>query len=152
MSQISTFNPLEATTSTRSAPTSRFSEMSSEDFIKIIFTELTNQDPLKPSDSSALLQQMSSIRSIESDIKLTDQLNALVSQNQLSAAGSMIGKFIGGVTADNNRVAGFVVAVSRENDSVNLELDNGWTVPIKNVEKLIDPSQLPNDASGGPTS
>jgi len=152
MSQINSFNPLAASGATRSEPTSRFSEMSSEDFIKIIFTELTNQDPLKPSDSSALLQQMSSIRSIESDVKLTDQLNALVTQNQLSAAGNMIGKFIGGVTADNNRVAGYVVAVSRENDTVNLELDNGWTVPIKNVEKLIDPSQLPDESDGGSTN
>jgi flagellar basal-body rod modification protein FlgD len=151
MSQINTFNPLAASGAARE-PSSRFSEMSSEDFIKIIFTELTNQDPLKPSDSSALLQQMSSIRSIESDVKLTDQLNALVTQNQLSAAGNMIGKFIGGVTADNNRVAGYVVAVSRENDSVNLELDNGWTVPIKNVEKLIDPSQLPDDTGDGPAN
>lgn len=149
MSQISTFNPLDAAANTsRSAPASRFSEMSSEDFIKIIFTELTNQDPLKPSDSSALLQQMSSIRSIESDIKLTDQLNSLVTQNQLSSAGNMIGKFVGGVTADNNRVAGFVVAVSRERNTVNLELDNGWTVPINNVERLIDPDQLPDDATG----
>src|SRR5262245_39962606 len=112
MSQISTFNPLEASAASRSAPTSRFSEMSSEEFIKIIFTELTNQDPLKPSDSSALLQQMSSICSIESDVKLTDQLNALVTQNQLASAGGMIGKFIGGVSTENNRVAGFVVAVS----------------------------------------
>lgn len=126
-------------------PTDRFSEMSSEDFIKIIFTELSNQDPFKPNDSSALLQQMSSIRSIESDLKLTDQLKSLVTQNQLSSAGGMIGKFVGGLTSDNNRVAGVVVAVSREGEDVNLELDNGWTVPINNVERVIDPAQLPSD-------
>jgi flagellar basal-body rod modification protein FlgD len=128
----------------RAAPKNRFSDMSSEDFIKIIFTELSNQDPLKPNDSSALLQQMSSIRSIESDVQLTDQLKSLVSQNQLSAAGGMIGKFIGGVTEDNHRVAGYVVSVGRAGDKVNLELDNGWVVPITKVEKLIDPASLPD--------
>ena len=56
--------------STASAPTSRFTELSSEEFIKIIFTELQNQDPFKPNDSSALLEQLNSIRSIESDIEL----------------------------------------------------------------------------------
>lgn len=121
--------------------------MSSEDFVKIIFTELTNQDPFKPNDSSALLQQMSSIRSIESDIKLTDQLKSLVSQNQLTAAGGMIGKFVGGLTIDNRRVAGIVVAASREGDNINLDLDNGWSVPINNVEKVINPD--PPAANGG---
>jgi len=41
-----------------SASTSRFSEMSSEDFMKIIFTELQSQDPFKPNDSNALLEQL----------------------------------------------------------------------------------------------
>jgi flagellar hook assembly protein FlgD len=45
------------------ATSSRFSEMSSEDFMKIIFTELQSQDPFKPNDSGALLEQMNSIRS-----------------------------------------------------------------------------------------
>jgi flagellar basal-body rod modification protein FlgD len=141
MSQISAFNSTDA--AIRSAPTSRFNEMSSEDFIKIIFTELSNQDPFQPNDSAALLQQLNSIRSIESDIKLQDQLKNLVFENQLSSARAMIGKFIGGLTDDNNRVAGFVVSVIRQGDNVNLELDNGWIVPIKGVETVIDPEQLP---------
>lgn len=124
---------------------SQFSKMSSEDFIKIIFTELSHQDPFQPNDSAALLQQLNSIRSIESDLKLTTQLQSLVSQNQLASAGNMIGKFIGGVTADNNRVAGLVVSVTKQGDSVNLELDNGWTVPMSGVEQVIDPNKLPSN-------
>lgn len=141
MSQISTFDPIQASGS--SVTPSRFSEMKTEDFIKIIFTELANQDPFSPNDSAALLDQLNSIRSIESDIKLTQQLENLVFQNQLAAASGMIGKFIGGLTADNNRVAGFVVSVIRQGDSVSLELDNNWIVPVDGVETVIDPDQLP---------
>lgn len=141
MSQISAFNPTDS--AVRPAPTSRFNELSSEEFIKIIFTELSNQDPFQPNDSAALLQQLNSIRSIESDIQLQDQLKDLVFENQLSSASGMIGKFVGGLTADNNRVAGFAVAVIRQGQDVNLELDNGWIVPIGNVETVIDPDQLP---------
>ena len=36
----------------------RFNELSSEDFMKIIFTELQQQDPFEPNDSSALLEQL----------------------------------------------------------------------------------------------
>ena len=131
---------------------SRFSEMSTEDFIKIIFTELSAQDPFKPNDSGALLDQLNSIRSIESDIKLTDQLKSLVTQNQLSAASGMIGKFIGGLTAENDRVAGFVVSVIRQGDDITLELDNGWHVPITGVETVIDPSLLPESSPEATTT
>jgi flagellar hook assembly protein FlgD len=143
MTQISAFNPTDAALQQHSNVPSQFSKMSSEDFIKIIFTELSNQDPFQPNDSAALLQQLDSIRSIEADLKLTDQLQSLVFENQLAGASNMIGKFIGGVTADNNRVAGFVVSVIRQGDSVNLELDNGWIVPVSGVETVIDPDQLP---------
>lgn len=138
MSQISGYSALDST-SERNV-TSQFSEMTSEDFIEIMFTELTNQDPFQPNDSQALLEQLNTIRSIESDISLTDQLETLVTENQLASASTMIGKFIGGMTEDNNRVAGYVVSVIRQGDSVTVELDTGWLVPAEGIETIIDPS------------
>jgi len=145
-------NPISASAPAASAVPSRFSEMSSEDFIRIMFTELSNQDPMQPSDSAALLQQLNSIRSIESDINLTQQLQSLVTQNQLSAASGMIGKFIGGLTEDHQRVAGFVLSVARQGNDIRLELDNGWIVPITGVETVIDPSLLPEDPAAPSSS
>jgi len=136
---------LNASAPTPSVTPSRFSELSSEEFIKIIFTELSNQDPFKPNDSAALLEQLNSIRSIESDINLTDQLKTLVTENQLASASTMIGKFVGGLTEGNDRVAGFVVSVIRQGSDINIELDNGWIVPISGVETVIDPDQIPGD-------
>jgi len=135
-------SPTSTTSPTKSAPTSRFSDMSSEDFLKIIFTELGNQDPFQPNDSSALLQQLNSIRSIESDTQLTSQLQSLVTQNQLASAGGLIGKQIQGLTEDANRVAGQVVSVARQDKNVSLLLDNGWVVPMDNLEAIVDKATL----------
>jgi hypothetical protein len=153
MSQIDTFNPFAGQMRNTQ---SRFGDLSSEDFIRIIFTELANQDPFDPNDSTALLQQLNSIRSIESDLQMMQKLDALVHENQLAAAGNLIGKFIGGLTAQNHRVAGYVVSIIRQGDSVSLELDNGWIVPLSGVETIIDPSmfdvddpQNPNDNGDG---
>lgn len=137
MSQLS-FNPA-LDSATRSPGPSRFQDLTSEEFVKIIFTELSNQDPFAPNDSSALLQQLSSIRSIESDLKLTQRLESLVTQNQLASAGAMVGKFIGGLTESLQRVSGFVQGVSREGDRILLELDSGHAVPIEQVEIILDP-------------
>ena len=123
--------------------TNRFNELSSEDFMKIIFTELQQQDPFEPNDSSALLEQLNSIRAIESDIDLTKNLESIVFQNQLATAGNMIGKTIEGLTATNDRVVGNVFAVIREGDKVTLQLDTGWEVPADNVQVIVDPNSIP---------
>ena len=147
---MSTVSALSSNVGGAASTPSRFSEMSTEDFIRIIFTELSHQDPFQPNESSALLEQRNSIRSIESDMQLTEQLQSLVTENQLASASGMIGKFIGGLTADNHRVAGFVVSVIRQGDDINLELDNGWIVPISGVETVIDPDLLPEEPAEEP--
>ncbi|MEE2972524.1 MAG: flagellar hook capping FlgD N-terminal domain-containing protein [Planctomycetota bacterium] len=125
------------------AGTNRFNELSSEDFMKIIFTELQQQDPFEPNDSSALLEQLNSIRAIESDIELTENLENIVFQNQLATAGNLIGKTVEGLTATNDRVVGNVFAVVREGNEVTLQLDTGWEVPADNVQVIVDPNNLP---------
>ncbi len=136
MTQIPATNPLDSVV--RANVGNRFSDMSSEDFVRIIFTELANQDPLAPNDSNALLQQLNSIRSIESDIQLIEQLKSLVTENQLAGGSNLIGKFITGLTATSDRVSGYVRSVSREGDSVVLELDNGFFVPFESLDTIHD--------------
>ena len=134
MSQINApdlFGSVERTT------TSGFASMSSEDFIKIMCTELTNQDPLAPTDSAALLEQMNSIRSIESDMQMVDNMQSLVFENQLASASSLIGKFVGGLDWSGVRIGGIVSAVVRQGDEIALELDSGAFLPVSGVETII---------------
>lgn len=118
--------------------TNGFSELTSEEFTKIIFTELSNQDPLEPSDSKALLEQLSSIRSIQSDMDLGAKLQSLVAQSEMSAAAGLIGKLVSGLTDDNQRVAEVVVSISRTSEGAVLNLHGGTRVPMKNVDEVLD--------------
>lgn len=136
MSQITAFDPTD--TALRSTTPNGFSSLKSEDFIRVIFTELANQDPFQPNDSSALLQQLNSIRSIESDLQLMERLDSLVFENKLASASNLIGKYIQGLNVGNDRVAGIVVSVIRQGDELGLELDNGWIVPIDSVAEIRD--------------
>ncbi len=120
----------------------RFNELSSEDFLKIMFTELTSQDPTQPQDTSKLLDQVNSLRSIESNVQLMDQINALVGQNKFSSAANLIGKDVQGKNEQLETVQGTVTSVGVEGDQVMLTLDNGERVPFENVEKInLPPSQ-----------
>lgn len=130
-----------------------FSDISSEEFVRIMFAELGNQDPLKPNDANQLLEQMSSLRSIESDLALTQKLDALVAQNQLSAAGGLIGASVTGLDEENRRVRGTVVSISRTSDGPVINLHTGARVPFEQVDEITDPRLAgPAPGSGTPAS
>lgn len=128
-----------------SAKASGFSSLSSEEFTKIILTELSNQDPMAPSDTNALLQQLAQIRDIQSSMDLSEKLGSLVSDNQFASASNMMGKIIGGVATDNSRAIGKVASISKTDDGVYLNLANGKSVHIDNMDGVIDPSSLTDE-------
>jgi flagellar basal-body rod modification protein FlgD len=128
--------------STSSTTAGGFSSLTSDQFTKIILTELQNQDPLQPSDTNALLQQLSTIRNIQSDMDLTTKLGSLVSQNQFTSASSVIGKVVSGLATDSTNTMGVVSSVSKTTTNVYLNLNNGKQVDINNLQGIIDPSSL----------
>ncbi|HIB68456.1 MAG TPA: hypothetical protein EYO33_26020, partial [Phycisphaerales bacterium] len=64
--------------------TDAFSALTSGEFLQIIFTELQNQDPLEPNDTSTMLDQLSTLRAIESDTQMVDSLSSLVNQTEFA--------------------------------------------------------------------
>ena len=141
MSQIPALTATD--TALRETSPNGFSSLSSADFIRIMFTELANQDPFQPSDSSALLDQMNSIRSIESNIDLMERLDTLVFENKLSSAANLIGKTVQGLSDQGLRVAGTVRTVLRQGDDVTLQLDTGWRLSIDNIELIQEQAPQP---------
>ena len=117
-----------------------FANLNSQEFMNVLLTELKNQDPMKPQDTGKLLEQLSSLRNIESQTSLQNQLQSLVTQNQLAGAGNLIGKQVTGLTQDNQQISGLVSSVRVQDDSVVLELDNGRRLPMDRVTGIAEPS------------
>lgn len=116
-----------------------FSALTSGQFLQIIFTELTNQDPLAPNDTQSMLNQLSTIRSIESDTQMVDSLTRLVNQNEFAAASGLIGSLVSGISLDNRRVADLVVSVSMTQDGPVLNLFDGSRMFFSNVDEIVGP-------------
>lgn len=118
-----------------------FGSLDSSEFTKIILSELSNQDPFKPNDTQALLEQLSSLRNIESQTSLQDSLEKLVLQNSLSQAGSLIGKIVEGVDANTDKVTGKVTSVRVTNGEPTLQLDTGRQVKMTAVSLITSDTQ-----------
>lgn len=116
-----------------------FGNLKSEDFVRVMIAELANQDPLEPQDSGALLEQLSSLRNIESQLSLQKQLGSLVLQNQIASAGGLIGKTVAGLDGSNDQVTGEVQSVRIQDGKVLLELDSGRSLAMDRITQITDP-------------
>lgn len=122
-----------------------FSELSSEEFTKIVLTELQNQDPLAPNDTNALLTQLSTIRNIQSSTDLTNSLKKLVSGDEFASAAGLMGKTVGGLDTSNQRVTGVVKSVSRTSEGTVLTLESDKRLYMNNLDSI---NQTPAPAAG----
>ena len=136
---MSVTDVLGAGEGTRTAAGDAFSSLSSEEFTRIILAELRNQDPLQPNDTGALLEQLSSIRSIQSDLELSDRLESVVSQNEFAGAAGLIGKRVSGLTESGQRIEDEVASVSRTADGAVLNLAGGKRIPMSGLDKVLAP-------------
>ncbi len=124
-----------------------FSALTSEQFVKIMFTELGNQDPLKPQDSAALVEQMANLRSIQSDLDMSKKLELLVTQNQLASAGGLIGRRVGGLDDENQRITGVVKSVLKTADGTVLALEGGKRIAFSRVDEMYDDGETASEAA-----
>lgn len=132
---------IAGSSSTTTQGAGAFGKLKSEDFLKVMMTELQHQDPFQPQDSSKLLEQFSSLRNIESQLDLQQQLGNLVLQNQVSAAGGLINKIVTGLDASNDKVQGLVTGVRIQDGNVMLDLDSGKTLAMSRVTQITVPPQ-----------
>ena len=122
-------------------------ELQTEDFIKMMVTQLQNQDPMEPAKNQELLAQMSQIGQLQSATTLQESLKGMVTQNQIGSAAALIGKNVEGLDGNDDPVTGLVTSVRVEADGVSLELDNGKRLPLTRVTSIAkDTSAAPAPA------
>ena len=125
-----------------SSARSKKMELKTEDFIKMMITQLQNQDPLEPAKNQELLAQMSQIGQLQSATTMQESLKGMVLQNQIGAASGLIGKTVQGLDAQDEPVTGLVNSVKVGSDGVSLELDNGKTLLLSRVTQIAPPTNL----------
>jgi flagellar basal-body rod modification protein FlgD len=142
MAGLTPLDSLGAPNASATSGRNAFSELSTDQFFKIIFAELNNQDPLAPSDTKALLDQLGTLRSLQSDMDMSTSLESLISRDEFASAASLIGRTISGMSDDGRVVSGAVTSVRRTIDGAVLSLKDGSDVRMSQLREVKD--------SGGP--
>jgi flagellar basal-body rod modification protein FlgD len=111
-------------------------QLKAQDFIKMMITQLQQQDPMEPAKNDQLLAQMSQISQLQSSNQLSDSLKGMVQQNQIGSAATLIGKTVQGLDGNNDPISGLVTSVRVSDDGAALQLDNGQELMMTRVTSI----------------
>src|SRR6188508_2374634 len=75
-------------------------------FLKLMITELQQQDPLNPLDNKDMLNQIAQIRAVGASDKLTKTLDSVLLGQNIASATNLIGADISAITDDGESVTG----------------------------------------------
>jgi flagellar basal-body rod modification protein FlgD len=147
---VSAIPSLDGLNTTTAGSASNNNALNTEDFLKIMITELTNQDPFEPMKNQDLINQMAGIQQIQASKNTTDtfkaisgkfdelmgQLGSFVDRERLSSTTKMIGQTISGTTINGRFAVGKVMAVNVEGSNVLLEIDTGELINMNDMQRL----------------
>lgn len=116
-------------------------------FLKLLTTQLKNQDPLSPTDTTQMTQQITQMTGVEQQLVTNDLLAALVGMNTgtgLSEGVNMIGKQVTAVT-DNSTLKDGKATFSWSQPGASTSLK----VEVKNAAGKVVRTLTPDDQKSG---
>ena len=116
-----------------SASAMQANPMGMEDFLKILLTQLTYQDPLKPMDNQEFMAQMAQFTSLEQTQQLNEKMSTLISNQAALQSVGLIGRTVDVTTAIGTSVTGNVTALSLTGDVPALTVMTSTGVTMANI-------------------
>jgi flagellar basal-body rod modification protein FlgD len=109
-----------------------FAALTSQDFLKMLITELKNQDPTQPVSNAELLQQLSQMQALQSNVELNSTLKSFSNDQQISSGASFLGKVISGTDSNQNPVSGVADRVFLQNGTMMIGIGSS-SLSVANV-------------------
>lgn len=96
-------------------------------FLQLLVTQLKNQDPTAPTDSTAFMAQLASFSNVEQSIQINSKFDQLLKLSQLAQADGMIGRV---AASTDGLISGLVKSVRVDANGVVATLESGQTLNV----------------------
>ncbi len=106
------------------------------DFLKLLTTQLTNQDPLNPMQDIDFTAQLAQLQALDEQMAMTKSMQAMRQDAQLQAGTNMIGKYISGTDTNGLAANGMVERVTQSDGTIYVELSNKQKVEVSTVSNI----------------
>lgn len=139
VSGISELNPAAEAAAAQGTIETKKNDLGQDEFFKLLTTQLTSQDPLKPMKDTEFISQMASFSSLSQMEIIAENTEASQKQQKTASVMSLIGKEVEAVDENGEKLAGRIDRV----ESVDGELipyigEN--QVPFLKITKITDTS------------
>jgi flagellar basal-body rod modification protein FlgD len=127
-----------ASVGTATSAATASSSLGLEDFMKVLLTQLTFQDPLKPMDNQAFMAQMAQFSALEQSQRLNDGIQQLASNQAALQSVGLIGRTVD-VQGETGTSTGTVTALSLKGEVpvLTLTLANGSVLDDVSLSRVI---------------
>lgn len=92
------------------------------DFLKILLTQLTYQDPLKPMDNQQFMAQIAQFTTLEQTQQLNGKIDALLSTQASLQSVGLIGRTVDITTSAGAPMTGTVLSLALSGDSPQISV------------------------------
>lgn len=111
------------------------------DFMKLLVTQMQNQDPLQPMDNAQMTSQMAQLSQLQQLESMNTSFSAVLANSQMSYASSLIGKQVAFVNqADGSMLTGSVEQVAKIDGDVVLKVGE-YAVNLNDVSGIANSVQ-----------
>ena len=96
-------------------------------FLKLLVTQMRNQDPTEPMDATQYVSQLATFSNVEQAVQMNSKLEMLIANTSLTQAEGWIGRTL---TNADGSISGVVKSVTIQPNGMLAELENGQTLMI----------------------
>ena len=108
-------------------------QLGSDAFLKLLVAQLKYQNPMQPTDGTAMLQQTAQFTTVETLQSIAAMNQQLMGFQQVTMGLGLVGKNVDAIGLDDLPVSGTVESLRFTVDGPVLILDDGQAVPMTNV-------------------
>ncbi len=116
-----------------SSPTPSSAGINMQDFLRVLLTQLTYQDPLKPMDNQQFMAQIAQFTTLQQAQQTNAGISALLTNQASLQSVGLIGRTVD-ITTDSGLVTGTVTALSLAGASPQLTVRTTAGATLSNID------------------
>ena len=120
-------------------PTNPSANISIQDFLRILTTQLNNQDPLKPMDNTEFVAQLAQFTALQESQQTNDKLDSLLNIQSASQSVGLIGRTVT-ISSSGATQSGSVAALDFSSGQalLSVRLSSGQVLSGVSLSAVVD--------------
>jgi len=129
-------DPTTTSSASSNTPTNPSGQLDDDEFLQLMVTQLQDQNPLNPTNSSSYLSELAQFTSLEQETNTATSTSQLASSNQTTEALSLLGQSVTYLATDGSTETGVVSSVDLSGSSPTLTISGDSGITTSQVQSV----------------